>query len=58
MPLDETCAPCALMALMPAHVEAGWKVPIWDEYKALATAAEGRSVEFEEVSGRLIWGAL
>jgi hypothetical protein len=46
------------MALMPAHVEAGWKVPIWDEYKALATAAEGRSVEFEEVSGRLIWGAL
>ena len=33
MPLDETCPPCALMDMMPMHKEAGWKTPIWDEYK-------------------------
>lgn len=33
LPLDPTCPPCAVMAMMPEHVEAGWKTPIWATYK-------------------------
>lgn len=33
---------------MPKHVDAGWKTPIWDEYKAIIIAANGVT-EFEEV---------
>lgn len=34
---------------MPEHKAAGWKTPIWDEYRAIVNAAEGREVEFVEV---------
>jgi L-fucose mutarotase/ribose pyranase (RbsD/FucU family) len=33
LPLDETEAPCMLMGMMPEHIAAGWKTPIWDTYK-------------------------
>jgi L-fucose mutarotase len=33
---------------MPEHVAAGWKTPIWDEYKTIIIAANG-ATEFEEV---------
>ena len=50
MPLDPAVkAPCALMAMMPEHIAAGWKTPIWAEYRAIANAAEGKEVPFEEV---------
>jgi L-fucose mutarotase/ribose pyranase (RbsD/FucU family) len=35
LPLDPTCAPCGLMQMMPEHVAAGWKTPIWDTYKKI-----------------------
>ena len=34
---------------MPEHKAAGWKTPIWEEYKQIAAAAEGKEVEFQEV---------
>lgn len=49
LPLDETCPPASLMEMMPEHKAAGWKTPIWDEYRAIVNAAEGREVEFVEV---------
>jgi len=50
MPLDPAVkAPCELMQMMPQHVAAGWKTPIWEEYKQIAAAAEGKEVEFQEV---------
>ena len=33
LPLDPTVPPCALMAMMPEHVAAGWQTPIWATYK-------------------------
>ncbi|EDQ90605.1 uncharacterized protein MONBRDRAFT_15956 [Monosiga brevicollis MX1] len=49
LPLDTTCGPCALMEMMDMHKAAGWKTPIWDEYKAAVKEAEGRTIDFEEV---------
>lgn len=49
LPLDPTCPPCSVMALMPEHKAAGWKTPIWDTYKAIVCEAEGRDVPFVEV---------
>jgi len=49
LPLDDTCPPCALMQVMPEHVDAGIKTPIWDEYRRIVNRSEGRAVEFEEV---------
>ncbi len=49
LPLDETAPPCVLMGMMPEHVEAGWKTPIWETYKEIANRHEGREVPFEEV---------
>ena len=34
---------------MPEHVAAGWKTPIWGEYKLILNAAEERGVPLEEV---------
>jgi len=36
------------MAMMPMHIEAGWKAPIKDEYKEIVKAS-GEPSEFEEV---------
>lgn len=49
LPLDPTCPPCSVMAMMPEHKAAGWKTPIWDTYKAVVCEAEGRDVPFVEV---------
>jgi L-fucose mutarotase len=48
-PLDPTCAPCALMDLMPEHKAAGWKTPIWETYKTIVNKAEGQEIQFELV---------
>ena len=34
---------------MPEHKAAGWTTPIWDDYKKIVNAAEGREVTFVEV---------
>eukprot|EP00055_Hartaetosiga_balthica_P014237 m.77123 g.77123 ORF g.77123 m.77123 type:complete len:155 (+) comp8535_c1_seq2:1658-2122(+) len=49
LPLDETTSPCALMAMMEMHVEQGWKVSIWDQYKEIVGKYEKGEVEFTEV---------
>lgn len=49
LPLDPTCAPAAVMAMMPEHVAAGWKTPIWDVYKKILDEGEKRPVEMREV---------
>lgn len=50
LPLDPAVpAPCFTMAMMPMHVEAGWKAPIKDEFKAIVAEASGAAVPFEEV---------
>ncbi len=46
LPLDETAPPCVLMGMMPEHVAAGWKTPIWETYKDIANRREGREVPF------------
>jgi L-fucose mutarotase len=34
---------------MPEHTAAGWKTPIWDEYKNILAQAEGRNIALEGV---------
>ena len=31
------------------HTQAGWKTPIWETYKTLVNAGEGKDVEFVEI---------
>eukprot|EP00056_Hartaetosiga_gracilis_P014353 m.240378 g.240378 ORF g.240378 m.240378 type:complete len:161 (+) comp14973_c0_seq1:107-589(+) len=49
LPLDETTSPCALMTMMPMHIEQGWEVPIWENYKELVNKHEKRKVQFSVV---------
>lgn len=50
MPLDETTSNCLLMGMMPEHKAAGWKTPIWEEYKKLVKEGNGQVAgTFEEV---------
>ena len=49
LPLDPAVpAPCFTMAMMPMHVEAGWKAPIKDEYKVIVGEVDP-AAKFEEV---------
>jgi hypothetical protein len=34
---------------MPEHKAAGWTTPIWDTYKGIVNAAEGKTTRFVEV---------
>jgi len=34
---------------MPEHTAAGWKTPIWDEYKKILAHAEGRDIALEGI---------
>ena len=47
-PLDPVAKSGIFMQMMPEHVAAGWKTPIWDTYKGIILAANGPT-EFEEV---------
>jgi L-fucose mutarotase len=50
LPLDPAVpAPCFTMAMMPMHIEQGWKAPIKDEYKAIVAESSGGAVNFEDV---------
>ena len=49
MPLDETAPPCALMGVAPEHKALGWTTPVWDTYRTIVTAGNGKAVEFQEV---------
>ena len=48
MPLDPVANAGIFMAMMPEHVAAGWRTPIWDEYKSIILEANGPT-GFEEV---------
>ncbi len=48
MPLDPVANAGIFMQMMPEHVAAGWKTPIWDTYKGIIVAANGPT-QFEEV---------
>jgi len=48
LPLDPVAPSGIFMAMMPEHVAAGWKTPIWAEYKSVILAAEP-TCKFEEV---------
>ena len=47
-PLDPVAKNTVFMAMMPEHVAAGWKTPIWAEYTKII-AASGETADCEEV---------
>jgi len=39
----------SLFCQMPEHKAAGWKTPVWEEYKTILAQAEARDIALEEV---------
>ncbi len=48
LPLDPVAPAGIFMQMMPEHVAAGWKTPVWATYKAIIVDANGPT-GFEEV---------
>ena len=48
MPLDTYASPAAVMQVTPQD-QGKVQTPVWDEFKGIIEASEGRSIELEEV---------